>query len=801
MPLPDRVHHHLGSLIEGCWLAVVGLVPLFFISLVARPFYPPKAMLLQFLAIVMLAAVVSRWLLEGRGVSAERLKAFLRRRVIIAALAFAAVAVIATVLSLSPWTSLAGSVNRRQGLLTILSWLVFFFVLATSLRTRPQLLRLVVVLLVSSGVMSIIGILEHYVPSFPQWFLSTTYTNRSAATTGNALSLSAYLGMAMPFTLAAAALAWRLRAQLTRPIFRLAALGLLLALQAWCLVLSIYSFTLLLYLVPSGLFLALFALLVLRRRAVTLVALGLLVVVIAGGALIVLPQWQNAVEGTDPYERGTPLPADTPERLTGTLYGRARYWVYALEVLPQAMSNPQPGDAVPWLRPLIGYGPETYVIVTQRHFPPEYLSAQTNGAQFRDRAHNSYIDLAVTTGFLGLAAWLALITGCGVLLYRLVRREDAWSPLALTGLAAGCAVAGFLAHGIFNPIAFAEEALLWTCLGFAVAMASPTFVRDRATAAPQTPVSTGPAATARAGVACLLVLCAAIVGVLLTLGPLLADAAQRKGTDMSVAEDSSAVYQYARATELQPRQSTYWGLLADYTYKAALLSPGVEAKASILELSLMAMERARDNEPLFFFWHHRLGSLQLYAASVSDLATVQDALASYERAAELSPRNALIADRIAVAHMVLGDWEAAALALRDAAEYDPSWNQTNHLKVACAALSGEGAVATQALLYLIDASPHELVTFAQVITSRLQPQGMAVPVAVAMLPYLEAGGDGYAPLAARGVLFALSGDPAQAASLLTAAMQAAQPDEAAAVETVTQYLASFVPGLGEALTA
>jgi O-antigen ligase len=790
----------LGRVVEGCWLGVVALVPLFFIPGLLRPFYPPKAMLLQFLALVMVAAVVARWLLEGRGVTGADMRSLMRSRIHVIAVTFGTVVVIATIMSLSPYTSLVGSVNRRQGMLTILSLVSIFLVVSTQLRTRAQLTRLVVVLLVSSGLVSLIGIVEHYVPSFSHWFLSTTYTQRVAATTGNALSLSGYLGMAIPFTLTTGVLVYRRRAGFPCSGLVFTALAGLLTVQLWCLVLSIYSFVLLLYLVPGAMFVALFTLLQVRRRVVVYAALGLLTALVVSGLAIVLPQWQNAVAGTPPHAPGTRVDVETEPYLRSNLYGRARYWVYALNVLPQSISDPQPGDDAPLLRPLVGYGPETYTIVTQKHFPPERRTGMTSGATFRDNPHNHYLYLAATVGLLGLGLWLALVLGCGVILYRLLRRKGTASPPALYALAAGCGVAGFLAHAMFNPIALAEESLYWPCLALIPALAAQRHLRSTdmdvpgQSGAPSTPPSS------RTALALLLVVLAAVGGVLSARNPLLAEVAMRDAIVMSASGDPNTVFMYSRATELQPHESTYWGALGGYAHGIALRAQG-EAKATILELSLIALRQARDNEPLLTFWHYQLGDALLYAASSTGQSTVDDAVESYQRALGLSPRNAVLANRIAVAHMVGGEWDGAALALQEATQFDPAWTQTLHLKAAFVALEGDALLATQPLLSLIRERPVELHTFARVAATHLLAYGLVEPMATVMLPSLEAQGGDWATVAVRGVLVALTGESAEAALLLTSAIESSPEDALEAVQDTTNYLAGFVPGLRNALVS
>lgn len=797
----NRISLLLHRLTEACWLAVAGLLPLFFLNNVMRPFYPPKSFLLQFLVLLMLAALIGRWLVEGRGGSAAGVRAFIRQRIHLAAVVFAVIATVSAIMSLSPALSILGSVNRRQGLLTILSWLVVFLVLATQLRTRAQVRRLVITILVSSGLVSVIGIVEHYVPSFAPWFMSIPHSPRVSATTGNQLSLSAYLAMAIPFTLASGVFGWMHRGQLARRRAVLAPIAVLLALQMWCLVLSIYSFVLLLYLVPGALFIAVLALLLLRRRSVTFAALVVLAVVVVAGAAIVLPQWRNAVAGTPPYPPGTPLPADTEERLHGTLYGRARYWVYALDVLPQSVSSPQPGDSSPVIRPLIGYGPETYYLSTQRYLPPEYRTNQIQGASFRDRPHNHYLYLALTTGVLGLGAWLALVASCGMILYRLLRRRGPPSGAALFALAAGCAVAGFLSHAVFNPVAITEEGLLWTSLALIPAIAS-LRATPAATRAEGTGESTtcAPSSRLRTFIACVLVLGAVAGGILAVRNPIMAEKTMRDATVLANAGHPDAVFVYSRATDLQPQQPTYWAELGGYAHNVTLSAPE-ETKHTVLELSQIAFRQARDTEPLFVFWHLNLGDALLYAHASIDMVPVDDAMESYERAMELYPGSAVLAGRVAIARMIAGDYSAADLALQRASEYDPNWNRLPHLQASLAALDGHGDTAADSLISLIQDSPRELRTFTQVATQQLHTYRLMEPVAAEMLPHLEAESEDYAELGLRGVLLALTGDLEGAATALSAAMVAAPEEAAPATMDAADHLARIVPGLREALIA
>jgi len=765
----------LSRLTEGLWLAIIALVPLFFLPFCLRSFYPPKAMLLQVLALLLLTTAAGTWLLNPQQrTSARSLRRMLPTGLHRAVAAFAVAAIIATALSLTPWISIYGSINRRQGMLTILSWVAVFLVMAGHLRSRAQMKRLVAVVLVSSGVVAVIGIFEHYIPSFSPWFFSSSYQPRVSSTTGNALSLSGYLGMAMPLTLAAGVYLHQRRAALRQPRAILFSLGLLLVLQLWSLVLSIYSFVILLYLLPAALFLALLAVLGLRQRIVIIGTLGLLIAVVVAGSVIVLPEWHNAVQGTAPYERGTSLERGTYERLHSTLYGRARYWVYAVNLLPGAISNPQPGDRVPLLRPLIGYGPETYVITTQKHYPPEYRSASTSGANLRDRPHNHFIYLAATTGLLGLGAFLAMIGAFAVLLKRLLRSVGVMSRPGLFGLAASCGVAGFLAHGVFNPIAISETTLLWTYLALVPALSGLHSAcegkpeQNGAETGDSGDTALGHAGRGRMAIVCVLLCAALLAGVLPAIRSIKAEHALTVATTMSGHGNPGAVFMFSRATELQPRESVYWGALGAHAHSIALIAPD-DLKADILELSIIALTQARDNNPLLAFWH-------------------------YERALELSPQNAVLANRMAVAHMAGGDLAAASKALDKAQQYDPMWSRTDHLRIALTALEGNGAKAADVLIETISESPGELLTFARVSASQIRTYGLFDEVADTLQPALEEMDESFAVLSARAVVLTLEERHDEAVTLFEQAATAAGTEqELDAVEDTLSYLAGFTP--------
>jgi O-antigen ligase len=118
-------------------------------------------------------------------------------------------------------------------------------------------------------------------------------------------------------------------------------------------------------------------------------------------------------------------------------------------------------DTIPMImdRPLLGYGPDNFAEPFERYegedlrafFPDEYI----------DKAHNEFLQVAATTGLLGLAAYLWVF----VSYFRNAYRSGGWPLLALAG--------GVLAYILQLQTAFTTMAFgitFWAILGVSVAV-------------------------------------------------------------------------------------------------------------------------------------------------------------------------------------------------------------------------------------------------------------------------------------------------------------------------------------------
>jgi tetratricopeptide (TPR) repeat protein/O-antigen ligase len=115
---------------------------------------------------------------------------------------------------------------------------------------------------------------------------------------------------------------------------------------------------------------------------------------------------------------------------------------------------------------ILGWGPEVMHITYPPFYPPELAHFESRTA-LPDRSHNDFIDQAVITGALGLAAYLALIVTFFSAAGRLLRRAGTL-PLQLLAIAIMCAVAGHVVEALVGIAIVSTRVHLWFCFGLAV---------------------------------------------------------------------------------------------------------------------------------------------------------------------------------------------------------------------------------------------------------------------------------------------------------------------------------------------
>ncbi len=186
-------------LLEAGWLLGITITPVFFNVYSSRVFEPDKLTTLRSLATIMAMVWLVRFV-EMKMHGESPLRFTWRTPMVAAALVMMIVYLISSAFSLVPYTSIVGSYQRLQGTYTLFGYLVIFFALLTTLRTREQLSRLLTVLIINSLPVALYGIVQHNGLDPLPW--AGDVQTRVASNMGNAIFVAAYLIMVVPITAA-----------------------------------------------------------------------------------------------------------------------------------------------------------------------------------------------------------------------------------------------------------------------------------------------------------------------------------------------------------------------------------------------------------------------------------------------------------------------------------------------------------------------------------------------------------------------------------------------------------------------
>ena len=124
-----------------------------------------------------------------------------RRPILVTALIFGLVYVIATFTSLEPRISFWGSYDRQEGTYTYLTYIVLFLLIASHLRHWVQVERLVTTIVFASIPVCAYSWLQHFNNDPLVWADASQSALRTPSTMGNPIFLAAYVLMTVPFTL------------------------------------------------------------------------------------------------------------------------------------------------------------------------------------------------------------------------------------------------------------------------------------------------------------------------------------------------------------------------------------------------------------------------------------------------------------------------------------------------------------------------------------------------------------------------------------------------------------------------
>ncbi len=466
--MPTKLSVFCDKVIEAGWLTAIIVVPLFFNVYSSRVFEPDKLTLLRSIALVMAVAWVIKVVEKGLASNSQSPVPNSQPRstfwgqvsqtpLVLPTLALVAVYVLSTVFSITPRVSLWGSYQRLQGTYTTFSYIVIFFLALEGLRRREQLDRLVTVVILVSLPISLYGLMQHNQLDPLPW--GGNVAARVASNMGNSIFVSAYLIMAIPLTLArlvgssltiledksfwdkaifllvfaifvgaqlyaATLYVWGgllvvliffiplfgFSIYLEKPFSRLVPIGCYSGVLTTQLICTYFSKSRgpMLGLLGGLYFFGLLFAVWKRSKKGAFVAVGSAMAI---ALFLVVFNLSDALAPlrNQPYIGRLGRVLD-PEETTAKV--RILIWEGVLKLVPphEPLEFPS-GEPDRWnfLRPFLGYGPESMYVAYNRFYPPDLAHVEARNAS-PDRSHNETFDALVITGLVGFVAYMTLFS-------------------------------------------------------------------------------------------------------------------------------------------------------------------------------------------------------------------------------------------------------------------------------------------------------------------------------------------------------------------------------------------------------
>jgi O-antigen ligase/Tfp pilus assembly protein PilF len=598
------------SFLEAGWLLVAILVPLGINLWARQPFEPAKAALLR----TFVWGMFGLWLLDCLLKLRKPWHEWKNNPLFWPTLAFAAAQILSTAAAEDWRLSLWGNYERSQGLLTLLSYALLFLLVSARLRRLDQAQRLVGAMVATAIPLFGLGLAQAL--GWDPIGLLSDARSPIYATLGRSNFMGAYLAMLLPLTLMMTLISrqwWQRLAGLGLIIGELGMLALTLARGAWL------------------------------AAGVAMAVLGLLWLWPS-----LAPRWRKLVVGGGPAFLACGLVGIFwLGSEGGSTAARLTIWRASLELIVR--------------RPLLGYGPDALGLVFPRVYPPQLVYYQGRGLAV-DRAHNLLLDWTVTTGVLGLLAFLVLLASLSRFGWRSIQRAVDPERRALIA-ACLAAVVGNVAGNLVSFDVTATAAATWLLMAVLVAMGREE-KRGTSYHPPSPQKERG-----RIGLALPMLLVVGIAVFNFNVRPQAADVMARTSDRRGTAgEQQGAIKAMERTVALWPDEPTYHSSLS-WAYLQQALTDSVDPLPWLnkAEAELLA---ACDLRPSDFNTWVALGELYSLWGNRWDAAKLSAADDAYRQATELAPHHATLYAMWGMVDLEGGRFEQAAAKFRRAVELD-----------------------------------------------------------------------------------------------------------------------------------
>lgn len=599
------------------WLlaAMALITPLIVVPQLNDAFTLPKMLFIRSVLIV----IIFVWLLKGV------LKGFSWRhsKFDVPVAMFTAAAVLATIFSTDLRLSLFGHYKRYEDIITLVTYSLLFFSGTQILKSDKQRSRIVNALLISAVIVSIYALAQYL--GFNFWQHSGDI-NRASSTLGNPVFLGSYLVLVFPLFWAG--------------LFRITGgkrqwLNLLPLVIVAAAILVTFSRSAWLATIVAAIYFIIVTAKTLWNQRVKVVALVISLFIVAVFVSFVRVPGRNYS-----FSERTLSALNTGQ---GTVRTRLILWETTAALINK--------------RPLIGYGPDSLSQQYPKYLPIEYRVIER--AARIDKAHNDILQVAATTGLLGVSAYLAIIF---IFIYMAFGGADSRTSKDIDRAALTSGLLGYLVAIQFSFSQLEVSALFWLLL--AMFATGPSEINQNV------PRSL-PKYLKRLGVGMAAIWLAVSVWVIIFIivKPAVADYHFKSGLSAESRQDlSRAQNEYQWAVKFSPNRPVYLSRLARVEHLKAVSEPRVDLK--MVKEALRYYDKAQKIDPYDAVLYTDIGSLYtVLGQSNSQFNTL--AIAAFKRSLELDPFSAAAYMDIAVAYKQQGDYEKAINALKLALRYGP----------------------------------------------------------------------------------------------------------------------------------
>jgi O-antigen ligase len=436
----EKVHTDIyDKIIRALLYALVIAVPIAFCPAFHTVFSMPKLIVLRAISLAIM-------LLWGAKIFSERKFEYVKTPFNLLLLAYAAVSVLTTIFSITPFTSIFGAEGRFIGIISVFNFLLLPLFIINFLKEKKFLRELLTVGFFTSAVIAIYGILQYFGIFQETFNWSEDPSSRVFGTFGHGNHFGAYL--AANFFIGF----YLFRMQTKNPykwIYGIAALILLPALILTASRGAMFS------MVAAALIITVIAI---RHRnkfvkkenskKLTIGIASIILILLLSSQLL----WDTIKE--------TPIVERTSQTITsiqeGNIPDRVSWWLSGIEMFRE--------------RPVLGFGLSTFRDAYSQFRRKDYRTLDGNVQDLitPEAAHNEYLNVAATQGLFGFIAFIGIIIFAVSTILKSIRetrsKDDA---RILTGILAALTV--MLTQLFFSFGVISTYTITYILLGVAVA--------------------------------------------------------------------------------------------------------------------------------------------------------------------------------------------------------------------------------------------------------------------------------------------------------------------------------------------